>query len=51
MWRWNMCFQNPKYAENSAGIIDILGYRMKIIIMCRINPKKIRQPVIFLNAG
>ena len=40
-------FQNPEYAENSAGIVDILGYRMKIIIMCRINPKKIRQPASF----
>ena len=40
-------FQNPEHAENSAGIVDILGYRMKIIIMCRINPKKIRQPASF----
>ena len=37
-------FQNPVYAENSAGIIDINGFRMKIILMCRVNPKKIRQP-------
>ena len=40
-------FQNPDYAENSAGIIDIYGYRIKIILMCRVNPKKIRQPQNF----
>ena len=40
-------FQNPDYAENSAGIIDILGYRIKIILMCRVNPNKIRQPKRF----
>ena len=33
-------FQNPEYAENSAGFIDILGFRIKIILMCRVNPKK-----------
>ena len=39
-------FQNPDYAENCAGIIDLpdLKYKIKIILMCRINPKKIRQP-------
>ena len=40
-------FQNPEYAENSAGFIDILGFRIKIILMCRVNPKKIRQPKNF----
>ena len=40
-------FQNPKYAENSDGFIDILGFRIKIILMCRVNPKKIRQPKNF----
>ena len=40
-------FQNPDYAENSAGFIDILGYKIKIILMCRVNPKKIRQPKNF----
>ena len=40
-------FQNPDYAENSAGIIDLLGFRFKIILMCRVNPKKIRQPKNF----
>ena len=37
-------FQNPKYAENSAGIVDVSGYRAKIILMCRVNPLKIRRP-------
>ena len=40
-------FQNPDYAENGAGFIDIPGYRIKIILMCRVNPKKIRQPKNF----
>ena len=40
-------FQNPEFAENSAGIIDLFGYRIKIIIMCRVNPEKIRQPENF----
>jgi len=40
-------FQNPDYAENNAGYIDLLGYRIKIILMCRVNPKKIRQPKSF----
>ena len=38
-------FQNPEYAENSAGFIDLEeGYRIKIMLMCRVNPNKIRQP-------
>ena len=40
-------FQNPDYAENSAGFIDIPGYRIKIMLMCRINPTYIRQPLSF----
>jgi hypothetical protein len=40
-------FQNPEYAENSAGIININGYQVKVILMCRVNPKKIRQPENF----
>ena len=40
-------FQNPQYAENGAGIVDIQGYRIKIILMCRVNPVKIRQPKSF----
>ena len=42
-------FQDPKIAENTAGIIDISGVRYKILLMCRINPKKIRQPEGFKN--
>ena len=40
-------FPNPEHAENSAGIIDIFGYRYKIIIMCRVKRNKIRQPKKF----
>ena len=40
-------FQNPEYAENSAGIVEVCGYRIKIILMCRVNSKKIRQPKTF----
>ena len=40
-------FQNPQYAENGAGIVDVQGYRIKIILMCRVNPVKIRQPKSF----
>ena len=36
-------FQDPKIAENTAGILDIGGVRYKILLMCRVNPKKIRQ--------
>ena len=42
-------FQDPKIAENAAGILDILGVRYKILLMCRVNPKKIRQPNGFKN--
>ena len=42
-------FQDPKIAENSAGIIDIYGIRYKVLLMCRVNPKKIRQPKGFTN--
>ena len=37
-------FPEPDYAENMAGIIDIYGCIYKIIVMCKINVKKIRQP-------
>ena len=37
-------FPDPDYAENMAGIIDIYGCIYKIIVMCKINVKKIRQP-------
>ena len=40
-------FQNPDYAENNAGYIDLFGYRIKIMLMCRVNPTKIRQPKSF----
>ena len=40
-------FQNPEFAENSAGIIDISGIKFKIMLMCRVNPLKIRQPKSF----
>ena len=39
-----LLFQNPKIAENTAGIFDIYGIRYKLLLMCRVNPKKIRQP-------
>ena len=42
-------FQNPDYAENSAGYIDVPGYRIKVMLMCRVNPKNIRQPESFPN--
>ena len=37
-------YQDPKIAENTASIIDIGGVRYKILLMCRVNPEKIRQP-------
>ena len=40
-------FQNIEYAENSAGILEISGFTIKIILMCRVNPLKIRQPKKF----
>ena len=42
-------FQNPKFAENTAGVIDIGGVRYKLLLMCRVNPEKIRQPEGFDN--
>ena len=32
---------------DNAGIINISGYQVKVILMCRVNPKKIRQPENF----
>ena len=40
-------FQDPKIAENYAGIINVNGFQIKVILMCRVNPKKIRQPENF----
>ena len=34
-------FQNPKLAEYNAGIVNIFGYKIMIMIMYRINPNKI----------
>ena len=40
-------FQNPDFAENNAGYIDISGYQIKIMLMCRVKPNHIRQPESF----
>ena len=38
-------FQNPRDAENFAGVININQKMMiKVMLMCRVNSKKIRQP-------
>lgn len=38
-------FQDPRTAEcNGAHLVNILGVTYKILLMCRVNPKKIRQP-------
>ena len=39
-------YQDPIVAENTARIIEIPGYGicLKIILMCRVKPSKIRQP-------
>ena len=37
-------FQDPKIAENTASIINLGGISYKILLMCRVNPKKIRKP-------
>ena len=36
-------FENPETVENYSEIINIFGLKLKIILMCRINPKKIRK--------
>ena len=36
-------FQNPKKAENNSAIINMIGYQIKILFMCRVNPRKIRE--------
>ena len=38
-------FQDPKYAEYCAGEIIWKGFLFKILLMCRVNPNKIRQPI------
>ena len=42
-------YQNPIMAENTARVIEIPGYgiSIKIILMCRVKPNKIRQPKNF----
>ena len=42
-----LLFQNPKIAENYASIRKINNEQIKILIMCRVYSKKIRQPEIF----
>jgi len=42
-----LIFQNPKYSENYSSILNINGIQIKILLMCRVDPKKIRQPEIF----
>ena len=37
-------FQDPTIAENAAEIVDLGGLKYKLLLMCRVNPKKIRQP-------
>ena len=37
-------FQDPEYAEKNTSYVDILGFRYKLLLMCRVNPRKIRQP-------
>ena len=40
-------YQDIKIAENMASIIDVKGIRYKVLIMCRVNPNKIRIPKSF----
>ena len=40
-------YKNPEIAENSSEVIKIGGFDFKIMFMCRINSKKIRQPENF----
>ena len=37
-------FQDPKIAENTAGIINVGGVEYKLLLMCRVKPDKIRKP-------
>ena len=37
-------FTNPQIAEDTAGTIDVDGIRYKILLMCKVNPNKIRKP-------
>lgn len=42
-------YQDIKIAEKQASIVDVNGVRYKILIMCRVNPNKIRIPEKFPN--
>ena len=46
---WSLFISRSKSCENTAGIIDIGGVRYKILLMCRLNPDKIRQPSGYKN--
>ena len=35
-------FQDPKLAENNAGIVNVFGYKIMIMLMFRVNPNKIK---------
>ena len=36
-------YQDPKLAENNAGIINVFGYKIMIMLMFRVNPNKINK--------
>ena len=40
-------FQNPKLVEDNAGIVNIFGYKIMIMIMYRINPNRIKTSNIY----
>jgi len=40
-------YQDIEVAEHQASIIDVNGIRYKVLIMCRVNPNKIRIPQNF----
>ena len=35
-------FQDPKLAENNAGIVNVFGYKIMLMLMFRVNPNKIK---------
>ena len=44
-----LIFQHPILAESYASIIDLNGHSIKILIMCRINPKYIKESKAISN--
>ena len=36
-------YQDPKLAENNAGIVNVFGYKIMIMLMFRVNPNKIKK--------